>query len=44
MDMLHQLFGNIKTLLDEAKSENRGKHKKRDLVIPSPMRQQSRQS
>ena len=34
MDMLHQLFDNIKTLLDEAKNEKRGKPKKRNLVIP----------
>ena len=43
MDMLHQLFDNIKTLLDEAKNEKRGKPKKRNLVIPSQMKRQSRQ-
>ena len=43
MDMLHQLFGNIKTVLDEAKSENRGKPKKRNLATHSPTKQQFRQ-
>jgi hypothetical protein len=37
MDMLHQLFDNINTLFDEAKDENRGRPKKRNLVIPSLM-------
>ena len=43
MDMLHQLFENIKTLIDEAKNENRGRPKKRKLVIHSPTKQQYKQ-
>ena len=43
MDMLHQLFENIKILLDEAKNEKRGRPKKRLVVVLSAMRRQSRQ-
>ncbi len=42
MDMLHQLFDNIKTLLDEAKNENRGRPKKRLVVVLSPVKRQYR--